>query len=164
MDRLLKDASLLKEFGNSDSEDIDELVESAIVKMTDMDSGGKMHTAKSRNDQVVLDMRMEVPDDVNAICQNLIILISSIVKRAEDNVDSIMPMYTHIQQAQLGVFSHYLLSYCYSLTRDFERYSESYKRINCSPLGACAIGGSSMNIDRERVSSMLGFQILSIIA
>ena len=68
-----------------------------------------------------------------------------------------MPMYTHLQQAQLGVFSHYLLSYCFSLTRDFERYSESYERINFSPLGACAIGGSSMNIDRERVSSMLGF-------
>ena len=122
MDSLLKDAGLLKEFGNSDSEDIHELVESAIIKMTDMDSGGKMHTARSRNDQVVLDMRMKVRDDVNAICQNLIILISSIVKRAEDNADSIMPMYTHIQHAQLGVFSHYLLSYAYSLTRDFDRF------------------------------------------
>lgn len=60
MDSLLKDAGLLKEFGNSDSEDIHELVESAIIKMTDMDSGGKMHTARSRNDQVVLDMRMKV--------------------------------------------------------------------------------------------------------
>ena len=157
MDSLLKDASLLKEFGNSDSEDIHELVESAIVKMTDMDSGGKMHTARSRNDQVVLDMRMKVRDDVNAICQNLIILISSIVKRAEDNVDSIMPMYTHLQHAQLGVFSHYLLSYAYSLIRDFDRFFDLYDRINCSPLGACAIGGSSINIDRERVSSMLGF-------
>jgi argininosuccinate lyase len=157
MDSLLKDAGLLKEFGNSDSEDIHELVESAIIKMTDMDSGGKMHTARSRNDQVVLDMRMKVRDDVNAICQNLIILISSIVKRAEDNVDSIMPMYTHLQHAQLGVFSHYLLSYAYSLIRDFDRFFDLYDRINCSPLGACAIGGSSINIDRERVSSMLGF-------
>jgi argininosuccinate lyase len=157
MDSLLKDASLLKEFGNSDSEDIHELVESAIVKMTDMDSGGKMHTARSRNDQVVLDMRMKLRDDVNAICQNLIILISSIVKRAEDNVDSIMPMYTHLQHAQLGVFSHYLLSYAYSLIRDFDRFFDLYDRVNCSPLGACAIGGSSINIDRERVSSILGF-------
>ena len=121
----MKDADLLKEFGDWDSEDIHELVESAIIKMTDMDSGGKMHTARSRNDQVVLDMRMKVRDDVNAICQNLIILISSIVKRAEDNVDSIMPMYTHLQHAQLGVFSHYLLSYAYSLIRDFDRFFES---------------------------------------
>ena len=157
MDSLLKNAGLLKEFGNSDSEDIHELVESAIIKMTDMDSGGKMHTARSRNDQVVLDMRVKVRDDVNAICQNLIILISSIVKRAEDNVDSIMPMYTHLQHAQLGVFSHYLLSYAYSLIRDFDRFLDLYDRINCSPLGACAIGGSSINIDREMVSSMLGF-------
>jgi argininosuccinate lyase len=122
-----------------------------------MDSGGKMHTARSRNDQVVLDMRMKVRDDVNAICQNLIILISSLVEVAEENVDSIMPMYTHLQHAQLGVFSHYLLSYAYSLIRDFDRFFDLYDRINCSPLGACAIGGSSINIDRERVSSILGF-------
>lgn len=156
-DSLLNDNSLLKELGNSDSEDIHELVESAIIKMTDIDSGGKMHTARSRNDQVVLDIRMKVRDDINNICQNLLILITSLVKRAEENVDSIMPMYTHLQHAQLGVFSHYLLSYAYSLTRDFDRFFDLYDRINCSPLGACAIGGSSMDIDRERVSSMLGF-------
>ncbi len=156
-DSLLNDNSLLKEFGNSDSEDIHELVESAIIKMTDIDSGGKMHTGRSRNDQVVLDIRMKVRNDINNICQNLLILITSLVKRAEENVDSIMPMYTHLQHAQLGVFSHYLLSYAYSLTRDFDRFFELYDRINCSPLVACAIGGSSMDIDRERVSSMLGF-------
>ncbi|MBA3749524.1 MAG: argininosuccinate lyase [Nitrosopumilus sp.] len=155
--RLLNDANLLKEYGNSNSEDIHELVESAIIKMTDMESGGKMHTARSRNDQVILDMRMKVRDDINNICQNLIILINSIIKRATENVDSIMPMYTHLQHAQLGVFSHYLLSYAYSLIRDFDRFFGLYDRINCSPLGTCAIGGSSIDIDRERVSSMLGF-------
>ena len=156
-DSLLKNAGLLKKFGNSNSEDIHELVESAIIKMTDMDSGGKMHTAQSRNDQVVLDMLMKTRDDVNNICQNLLILITSLVKLAEKNINSIMPMYTHLQHAQLGVFSHYLLSYAYSLIRDFDRFFDLYDRINCSPLGACAIGGSSIGIDRERVSSMLGF-------
>jgi argininosuccinate lyase len=156
-DSLLKNTGLLKKFGNSNSEDIHELVESAIIKMTDMDSGGKMHTARSRNDQVVLDMLMKTRDDVNNICQNLLILITSLVKLAEKNINSIMPMYTHLQQAQLGVFSHYLLSYAYSLIRDFDRFFDLYDRINCSPLGACAIGGSSIGIDRERVSSMLGF-------
>ena len=87
--------------------------------MTDMDSGGKMHTARSRNDQVVLDMRMKTRDDVNNICKNLLILITSLVKLAEKNINSIMPMYTHLQQAQLGVFSHYLLSYAYSLITRF---------------------------------------------
>jgi argininosuccinate lyase len=160
MDSLLKDTDLLKEFGNSNSEDIHELVESAIIKMTDMESGGKMHTARSRNDQVILDIRMKVRDDINNICQNLLNLITSLVKRAEENVDSVMPLYTHLQHAQLGVFSHYLLSYAYSLMRDFDRFFELYDRINCSPLGACAIGGSSIDIDRERVSSMLGFSDL----
>ncbi len=64
-------------------------------------------------------MRMKVRDDINNICQNLLILITSLVKRAEENIDSIMPMYTHLQHAQLGVFSHYLLSYAYSLITRF---------------------------------------------
>ncbi len=157
MDHLLTHPDSLNSYGDSTSEDIHELVESAIIRMTDINSGGKMHTARSRNDQVILDIRMKLRDDLNQISANIILLIKSLLLQANNNVDSIMPMYTHLQQAQLGVFSHYLLSYCFSLTRDLERYSESYKRINYSPLGACAIGGSSMNIDRERVSSMLGF-------
>lgn len=157
MDQLLTHSDSLNRYGDSSSEDIHELVESAIIRITDINSGGKMHTARSRNDQVILDIRMKLRDDLNRISANIILLIKSLLLQANNNVDSIMPMYTHLQQAQLGVFSHYLLSYCFSLTRDFERFSESYKRINCSPLGACAIGGSSMNIDREKVSSMLGF-------
>jgi argininosuccinate lyase len=157
LDQLLTHSDSLNTYGDSASEDIHELVESAIIRFTDINSGGKMHTARSRNDQVILDIRMKLRDDLNRISTNIILLIKSLLLQANNNVDSIMPMYTHLQQAQLGVFSHYLLSYCFSLTRDFERYSESYKRINCSPLGACAIGGSSINIDRERVSSMLGF-------
>ena len=159
-DQILKNNDLLKEFGDLNSEDIHELLESAIIKMTDMESGGKMHTARSRNDQVILDIRMKVRDDINTICQRLLILISSIVKKAEENIDSIMPMYTHLQHAQLGVFSHYLLSYAYSLIRDFDRFFNLYERINCSPLGACAIGGSSINVNRERVALLLGFSNL----
>lgn len=157
LEQLLTHSDSLNTYGDSASEDIHELVESAIIRITDINSGGKMHTARSRNDQVILDIRMKLRDDLNRISANIILLIKSLLLQANNNVDSIMPMYTHLQQAQLGVFSHYLLSYCFSLTRDFERFSESYKRINCSPLGACAIGGSSMNIDREKVSSMLGF-------
>jgi argininosuccinate lyase len=157
MNQLLTHSDLLNRYGDSASEDIHELVESAIIRITDINSGGKMHTARSRNDQVILDIRMKLRDDLNRISANIILLIKSLLLQANNNVDSIMPMYTHLQQAQLGVFSHYLLSYCFSLTRDFERFTESYKRINCSPLGACAIGGSSMNINREKVSSMLGF-------
>ncbi|MGN6623711.1 MAG: argininosuccinate lyase [Candidatus Nitrosocosmicus sp.] len=155
--RILKNNDLLKEYGNPNSEDIHELVESAIIKMTDMESGGKMHTARSRNDQVILDIQMKARDEINSICENLLILIGSIIKRSEENVNTIMPMYTHLQHAQLGVFSHYLLSYAYSLFRDLDRFYGLYERINYCPLGACAIGGSSISIDRERISSMLGF-------
>ena len=157
MDQILIHSDSLNRYGDSASEDIHELIESAIIRITDINSGGKMHTARSRNDQVILDIRMKLRDDLNRISANIILLIKSLLLQANNNVDSIMPMYTHSQHAQLGVFSHYLLSYCFSLTRDFERFTELYKRINCSPLGACAIGGSSMNIDREKVSSMLGF-------
>jgi argininosuccinate lyase len=157
IDQLLSNSNSLNEYADTSAEDIHEMVESAIIKMTTIDVGGKMHTARSRNDQVVLDIRMKLRDDLNRISSNLLGLINSLLAKAVEHIDTIMPLYTHLQQAQLGVFSHYLLSYCFSLLRNFERFSENYKRINVSPLGACAIGGSSMNIDRNKVASMLGF-------
>lgn len=157
LNQLLSNPDLLNEFGMNSSEDIHEMIESAIIKITGIESGGKMHTARSRNDQVVLDIRMKLRDDINSICTNILMLVRSLIKLAEENMDTVMPMYTHLQQAQLGVLSQYLLSYCYSLLRNIERYSEAFKRVNVSPLGACAIGGSSMNIDRDKVSIMLGF-------
>lgn len=157
IDQLLTNSNTLNEYADTYAEDIHEMVESALIKMTTMDIGGKMHTARSRNDQVVLDIRMKLRDDLNRISLNLLDLINSLLAKAEEHIDTIMPLYTHLQQAQLGVFSHYLLSYCFSLLRNLERFSESYKRINISPLGACAIGGSSMDIDRDKVASMLGF-------
>ena len=156
--RLMSNSAALNEYAaNSTAEDIHEMIESAVIKITTMNVGGKIHTARSRNDQVVLDIRMKLRDDLNRISSNLLGLIHSLLSRAKENIETIMPMYTHLQQAQLGVLSHYLLSYCFSLLRNFERFSENYKRINVSPLGACAIGGSSMGIDRNKVASMLGF-------
>jgi len=157
LNQLLSNPEQLNKHGINSSEDIHEMIESAIIKITGIDSGGKMHTARSRNDQVVLDIRMKLRDDINSICSEILRLVRSLVRVAEANVDTIMPMYTHLQQAQLGVLSQYMLSYCYSLIRNFERYYDAFTRINFSPLGACAIGGSSMDIDREKVATMLGF-------
>ncbi len=157
IDQLLNHSDTLKEYADPASEDIHEMNESAIIKITGINVGGKMHTARSRNDQVVLDIRMKLRDELNRISSQLLNLIKSLLVRARKNTDTIMPMYTHLQQAQLGVLSHYFLSYCFSLTRNFERFSELYRRTNISPLGACAIGGSSMPIDREKVASLLGF-------
>ena len=138
-------------------EDIHESLESFVIKQAGIDAGGKMHTARSRNDQVILDIRMKVRDDINNICLAIIDLIDSLLKKASENKETVMPMYTHLQQAQIGTFSHYLLSYVDALFRDMDRLYVTYGRINQSPLGACAIGGSSININRKTTAVFLGF-------
>jgi argininosuccinate lyase len=105
----------------------------------------------------MLDMRMKIRDDINEICGALVNLVQGLVQRAKENKQVPMLMYTHLQQAQIGTFSHFLLSYAYGLMRDMERLYLAYHRINQSPLGACAIGGSSITIDRKRTAMLLGF-------
>lgn len=139
------------------AEDIHEALEAFVIKQAGMGAGGKMHTARSRNDQVVLDMRMKVRDDINALCASVIELIDALVRQAGKNRDAVMPLYTHTQQGQLGTFSHVLLSYVDALFRDLERIYQCFGRINQSPLGACAIAGTSIDIDRKRTAVLLGF-------
>ena len=147
-----------KEFdAASGAEDIHELIESLVIKKAGMESGGKMHTARSRNDQVVLDIRMKIRDDINIICNCLLDTIESLVSVAKNHQKTIMPLYTHLQQAQAGLFSHYLLAHADVLTRDFERLFETFERINQSPLGAGPVGGTSIPIDRHSTAKMLGF-------
>jgi argininosuccinate lyase len=138
-------------------EDIHEALEAFVIKKAGMDAGGKMHTARSRNDQVVLDIRMKIRDDINDVCAALASLIEGLVQRAKESKQVPMPMYTHLQQAQIGTFSHFMLSYAYALMRDMERLYLVYQRVNQSPLGACAIGGSSISIDRKKTAILLGF-------
>jgi argininosuccinate lyase len=142
---------------NEGYEDIHEALEAFVIKYAGMDAGGKMHIARSRNDQVMLDMRMKIRDDINEICSALASLVEGFVQRAKESKQVPMPMYTHLQQAQIGTFSHFLLSYAYALMRDMERLYLVYHRINQSPLGAGAIGGSSIPIDRKRTAMLLGF-------
>ena len=141
----------------STSEDIHELIESLVIKKAGLASGGKMHTARSRNDQVTLDIRMKIRDDINTICQNLLDTIEALVSLAQAHHKTVMPLYTHLQQAQVGVFSHYLLSYADALFRDVDRLYVTYGRVNESPLGAGPIGGTSLPIDRKSTAKMLGF-------
>ena len=141
-------------------EDIHELIESLVIKKTGIENGGKMHTARSRNDQVALDIRLKIRDDVNILLQCLIETISTLLKTAQENIKTIMPLYTHLQQAQVGVFSHYLLSYADSLLRDLDRFMSLYTRVNQSPLGAGPVGGTSLPIDRDSTAKMLGFTSL----
>lgn len=142
---------------SSDAEDIHELIESLVIKKTGIESGGKMHTARSRNDQVALDLRMKIRDDVNVICSCILDVTETILALAEKHTATPMPLYTHLQQAQVGTFSHYLLSCVDVLFRDLERFSSTYERINQSPLGAGPVGGTSLPINRNTTAKMLGF-------
>ena len=142
----------------SSSEDIHELIESLIIKRIGIDAGGKMHTARSRNDQVALDIRMKIRDDINIVCQCLLDTIKSLVLLAKKHQETIIPLYTHLQQAQVGLFSHYLLSYADALFRDLDRLYVTYGRVNENPLGAGPIGGTSIPIDRLSTGKMLGLK------
>ncbi|WP_337861891.1 argininosuccinate lyase [Nitrososphaera sp.] len=139
------------------AEDIHEALEAFVIGHAGMQAGGKMHTARSRNDQVVLDIRMKVRDDIITLCGALVQLIGGLLDRADKSKDAVMPLYTHTQQGQLGTFSHFMLAYADALFRDLERVYNSFGRVNQSPLGACAVGGTSIDIDRRRTAVLLGF-------
>ncbi len=142
----------------SDAEDIHELIESLVIKKAGKNAGGKMHTARSRNDQVALDIRMKIRDDINTVCFCLNQTLETLVDLAAKNEHIIMPLYTHMQQAQVGLFSHFLLAYADALFRDLDRFYVAYGRINESPLGAGPVGGTSIPIDRQYTAKMLGFK------
>jgi argininosuccinate lyase len=143
-------------------EDVHESVEFFVVEKIGMGKGGMLQTARSRNDQVMTDLKMKVRDDINEVSVLLGDLVESLLKSADSNKETVMLLYTHLQHAQIGTFSHYLLSYTESLFRDMERLGELYSRINQSPLGSLAIGGSTFSVDRNRTASLLGFEQLSI--
>lgn len=138
-------------------EDVHETLEAYVISKAGMDAGGKMHTARSRNDQVTLDLRMKVRDDITVVEYAILDLIDALLARARECIDAVMPMYTHLQHAQIGSFSHYLLAYTDMLFRDVDRLESCYARVNLSPLGSSAIGGTSLPVNRERVASLLGF-------
>ncbi|EAF9244171.1 argininosuccinate lyase [Listeria monocytogenes] len=118
---------------------------------------GKLHTARSRNDQVATDMHLYLKQAVAEIIQSLKHLRVVLVQKAEANVETIMPGYTHLQHAQPISFAHHLLAYFGMFTRDLERLEESVKRIDISPLGSAALAGTTFPIDRAYSAELLGF-------
>ncbi len=119
--------------------------------------GGKLHTARSRNDQVALDIRLYLRDELNRIREYLDRLQEALLDQAESNLGVIMPGYTHLQTAQPVLFSHHLLAYYEMLRRDAGRFADLFKRLNVLPLGAGALAGTTFPIDREFVAEQLGF-------
>ncbi|MEM1587669.1 MAG: argininosuccinate lyase, partial [Candidatus Bathyarchaeia archaeon] len=138
-------------------EDIHEFLESKVIEKTNIEVGGKLHTARSRNDQVALDIRMKLRFLINEASSNLLNLIEALINLALKEFDTPIILYTHTQQAQVGLFSHYLMAYAEAFFRDLERLNECYKRVNLNPLGACAIAGTRFPINRFRVAELLGF-------
>jgi len=119
--------------------------------------GGKLHTARSRNDQVALDVRLYLRDQIEQVKELVKQLQQVLLELAEENIDIIMPGYTHLQRAQPIRLAHHLLAYQQKLKRDYDRLTDCYKRVNILPLGSGALAGTKFPIDREFVAKELGF-------
>ncbi|NXQ26319.1 ARLY lyase, partial [Alaudala cheleensis] len=126
------------------------------------DVAGKLHTGRSRNDQVVTDLKLFMKNSLSIISSHLLQLIKTLVERAATEIDVILPGYTHLQKAQPIRWSQFLLSHAVALTRDSERLGEIKKRINVLPLGSGALAGNPLEIDRELLRSELDFASISL--
>lgn len=138
-------------------EDIHMFVEGELTRRIG-DVGKKLHTARSRNDQVTLDLRLYLRDACEEITQLLDEAIDAVVKVAENHVDTILPGYTHLQRAQPISFAQHLLAYCAMFMRDADRISDAVRRMNVSPIGSCALAGTTYPTDRDFEARELGFR------
>ena len=144
-----------------DAEDIHMFVESELTKRIG-DTGKRLHTARSRNDQVALDIRMYLRDETNDIIELLKNLIDVVVAKADEYKEAIMPGYTHLQRAQPITFAHHLLAYGMMFSRDISRLCDALARMNYSPLGSCALSGTTYNTNRYMVADKLGFDGITL--
>jgi argininosuccinate lyase len=138
-------------------EDVHSNIESFLIERVGIEYGGKVHTGRSRNDQIVLDMRLYLRDQVFGYVEGLVFLMESLLQRAEEQRLTIMPGYTHHQHAVATTFGHLLLSFVEALERDVQRFMHWFDLFNKNPLGAAAGYGTSFNLDRQLTSKLLGF-------
>jgi argininosuccinate lyase len=152
-----KDAQYLQA---SDAEDVHSFVEERLVEMIG-DTGRKLHTGRSRNDQVTTDLRLWLRDSIDQLIADVRLVQTALLDIAEKNREAVLPGYTHLQRAQPILFAHWSLAYFEMLGRDRERLDETRKRVNVLPLGSGALAGVSFGIDREAVARELGFDGVS---
>jgi argininosuccinate lyase len=157
LERGFSDASYFDEL---DSEDVHSFVEERLIEMIG-DTGGKLHTGRSRNDQVATDLRLWLRDEIDQIDAALRNAQEALLDLAEAHREAIIPGYTHLQRAQPVLFPHWCLAYFEMLARDRERLLEVRKRVNVMPLGSAALAGTSYAIDRDVVAHALGFDQVS---
>ncbi|MBJ2109891.1 argininosuccinate lyase [Proteus terrae] len=140
----------------SDAEDIHSWVESKLIAKVG-DLGKKLHTGRSRNDQVATDLKLWCKEEVIYLRQAIVDLQKALVITAEQNQNAVMPGYTHLQRAQPVTFAHWCLAYNEMLARDESRLADALKRLDVSPLGCGALAGTAYDIDREQLAGWLGF-------
>ncbi|KAI9770737.1 MAG: argininosuccinate lyase [Geoglossum simile] len=141
-------------------EDIHTANERRLAEIIGKEIAGKLHTGRSRNDQVATDLRLWLRKELQDIENHLVDLLRVIAERAEQDIEYIMPGYTHLQRAQPIRWSHWLLSYSVAFVNDLERLREVIKRVNKCPLGCGALAGNAFSIDREALAKELGFEAL----
>jgi argininosuccinate lyase len=141
-------------------EDIHMHIESRLAEIAG-DVAQKLHTARSRNDQVALDVRMYLRETTVRIIRQLIRLQQVLVALAKEHIEIVMPGYTHLQRAQPVLFSHHLMAYYEMLLRDIHRFEDGFKRINVMPLGSAALAGTTYPIDRNYTAKLLDFPVVS---
>lgn len=142
-------------------EDIHSFIEANLVKKIGA-TGKKVHTSRSRNDQVALDIRLYLKDEIKEIQKLILNLIKTLMDFSNNHLETIMPGYTHLQRAQAVTLAHYLGAYIEMFKRDKERLDDTYKRVNVLPLGAGALAGSPYNIKRNLVAEYLGFDSICL--
>ena len=156
LEQILQDIDCGKLPIDMECEDIHMFVEAVLTDRLG-DVGKKLHTARSRNDQVALDVRMYLRDEIDEISDMTKTLIGAITEKAEVYQDAIMPGYTHLQRAQPITFGHHLMAYAMMLLRDLDRLKDTRKRMNQSPIGCCALAGTTYDTDRVFEAQKLGF-------
>lgn len=145
---------------NDELEDVHMNIEHALIKKIGS-AGGKLHTARSRNDQVALDLRLFLRDGIREILELISDFRNVLASLSKKHIDIIMPGYTHLQRAQPVLLSHHLLAYHEMFERDKERFNECLKRVNIMPLGSAALAGTTLPVDRKYAARLLKFQAIS---
>ena len=141
---------------DSKAEDIHMFVEQVLTQRIG-DAGKRLHTSRSRNDQVALDLRMYLLENIKNVKSKLIYLMNTVIEKAKQNTDTVMSGYTHLQRAQPITLAHELLAYAQMFKRDIMRLDDCYERTDVMPLGSCALAGTTYPIDRAFVKEQLGF-------
>ena len=157
LDSILKDLESKALEINLEAEDIHMFVEEVLTERIG-DAGKKLHTARSRNDQVALDLRLYLKNEIDEIEEKVKALGLSVTSLAENHKEDIMPGYTHLQRAQPVTFGHHLMAYAMMLQRDLSRLEDCKERMDVSPIGSCALAGTTYETDRDFEAAKLGFK------